>query len=734
MKRTLLILSFFISIASIAQTKKIAPDVRNNSADTYPLGYDSLYQGGLKVLHDTTERNTMLTNTPLTFKNGSMVFTYADSSMWRLDSAQNPIWIRVWQGRTLCVLGFTNIQGNPGDNSALAAALAAKQNNLPMQSQLNIFSNYLTGYLTLARLDSAIWLWTQIRSYDSTNAGFLTYGDTTSIFNCHAGVYANFDAFPLISGMWRYNGSTGGTRPPSTTTGILLNFVAEDIKESVSGEGNLVQVVFDFTHGQMYLRFYNSPTFGSWTNVTAGSGSVAWGFITGTLSSQTDLATALNGKLSLTGGALTGNSAFIQFPKQTPAITYPVDNSLQIGTANNGNFYVADSNGSGSSAQIYTRYVTGNKVDTIPNANGTFTLTNGSGKFIGLNSDALNVGSTNLYFTNALARASVSVAKAPLSYNSSTGVFDIDTTFSHSLNYLNTVFATNSFTLGQRIMSDPVTGVLTTQAEVLHSPVKYATAAALPANTYNNGTSGVGATITGNSNGALSVDGVAVSVGDRILVKNEATAANNGIYNVTATGSAGAPYILTRGGYSSIAANMAAGSHVFVQLGNTNAGATFFQTTTGIITFGTTNLIYNNNPQGFLTSYTETDPIVKAINGIVKSNGITISAAVSGTDYAPATSGSALLKGNGSGGFSSAVVSTDYLASSSYIVRETPSGSINGSNVTFTLANTPISGKEMVFLNGVLMDSADDYTISSATITFATAPPTGAKLRVTYLK
>ncbi len=35
----------------------------------------------------------------------------------------------------------------------------------------------------------------------------------------------------------------------------------------------------------------------------------------------------------------------------------------------------------------------------------------------------------------------------------------------------------------------------------------------------------------------------------------------------------------------------------------------------------------------YLTSYTETDPIVKAINGIVKSNGTTISAAVPGTDY-----------------------------------------------------------------------------------------------------
>jgi len=56
----------------------------------------------------------------------------------------------------------------------------------------------------------------------------------------------------------------------------------------------------------------------------------------------------------------------------------------------------------------------------------------------------------------------------------------------------------------------------------------------------------------------------------------------------------------------------------------------------------------------------EIDPIVAAINGIIKSNGTTISAALSGIDYAPATSGTAILKGSGSGGFSAASSGTDY--------------------------------------------------------------------------
>lgn len=71
------------------------------------------------------------------------------------------------------------------------------------------------------------------------------------------------------------------------------------------------------------------------------------------------------------------------------------------------------------------------------------------------------------------------------------------------------------------------------------------------------------------------------------------------------------------------------------------------------------------------------------------------------------------------------------------VKRETPSGTINGSNTVFTLANTPIAGTEEVFFNGSLLDAGagTDYTISGDTITFANAPIAGAspdKIRVNY--
>ena len=74
------------------------------------------------------------------------------------------------------------------------------------------------------------------------------------------------------------------------------------------------------------------------------------------------------------------------------------------------------------------------------------------------------------------------------------------------------------------------------------------------------------------------------------------------------------------------------------------------------------------------------------------------------------------------------------LESDAIVTREVPSGSVNGSNVTFTLANTPVSGTEQVYLNGLLQDpgAGNSYTISGAVITFLSAPLTGDEIHVTY--
>ncbi len=64
---------------------------------------------------------------------------------------------------------------------------------------------------------------------------------------------------------------------------------------------------------------------------------------------------------------------------------------------------------------------------------------------------------------------------------------------------------------------------------------------------------------------------------------------------------------------------------------------------------------------------------------------------------------------------------------------EVPTGLVNGANKEFVLPETPNpSGSLLFFVNGQLLKAADDYTLSTATITVATAPPTGSNLLAVY--
>lgn len=119
--------------------------------------------------------------------------------------------------------------------------------------------------------------------------------------------------------------------------------------------------------------------------------------------------------------------------------------------------------------------------------------------------------------------------------------------------------------------------------------VRASTGSALPSNTYANGASGVGATLTATGNGALvSIDGVTLVVGNRLLVRNETTTANNGIYTVTQVGDAGTPYILTRAADANTGTKLNPGAFTFVEEGTARAASGWTLSTTGAVTIGTT--------------------------------------------------------------------------------------------------------------------------------------------------
>lgn len=133
-----------------------------------------------------------------------------------------------------------------------------------------------------------------------------------------------------------------------------------------------------------------------------------------------------------------------------------------------------------------------------------------------------------------------------------------------------------------------------------HQACAYATAAALPAVTYNNGSSGVGATLTANANGALVIDGYTFvspgDVGKRVLIKNQASQAQNGIYTVTQVGNGGSPFILTRAtdfdSSGSGVDQIDAGDFVLVTGGTANANTSWVQQTPLPITVGSTAIVF----------------------------------------------------------------------------------------------------------------------------------------------
>jgi hypothetical protein len=129
-------------------------------------------------------------------------------------------------------------------------------------------------------------------------------------------------------------------------------------------------------------------------------------------------------------------------------------------------------------------------------------------------------------------------------------------------------------------------------ARAWKNPVRAATTAALPANTYSNGSSGFGATLTGNANGALPAqDTVALVANDSLLVKNEVAGANGGIYVVTQLGDASHPYILTRRVDEDAASEML-NATCEVSEGATLADQIWQCTTNAPIVVGTTALVF----------------------------------------------------------------------------------------------------------------------------------------------
>lgn len=169
--------------------------------------------------------------------------------------------------------------------------------------------------------------------------------------------------------------------------------------------------------------------------------------------------------------------------------------------------------------------------------------------------------------------------------------------------------------------------------------------------------------------GTATFDGHTLTSGDRVLVWQQTTTSQNGIYVFNGSGSA-----MTRATDSDAWYELT-GTLVYVDQGTTYGDKRFYCTSNTGGTLGTTAVVYVQDLAGTLSP-------------------------------------------------------------TNFVTEETPSGTINGSNTTFTLANTPTAGTVKLYLNGVRQKSGagNDYTITTNTITMTTAPVSGDVMIVDYMK
>lgn len=266
----------------------------------------------------------------------------------------------------------------------------------------------------------------------------------------------------------------------------------------------------------------------------------------------------------------------------------------------------------------------------------------------------------------------------------------------------------------------------------LVASVNAATTAAL-ANTptYDNGVSGVGATLTAGSNGALPAqDGITLIVGDRLLVKNQASALQNGIYTVTQVGTAGTPYILTRSSDFDSSSEITYGTLVPVDAGTTQAGTVWMLTGSGSITVGTTAL--NFTQVNFVANAVTAAAVLTAgrltmgdgARGIADATAATIgtSLAIGG-----ATIGSNALAVTGTSLFTGAVtIASGGLSFSTTNTLDigTAIGTLAPRNI---FAGTLLSAPKAVITAGTLGDQAQAIVLTAT----QPASPTGTQRAIT---
>jgi hypothetical protein len=287
----------------------------------------------------------------------------------------------------------------------------------------------------------------------------------------------------------------------------------------------------------------------------------------------------------------------------------------------------------------------------------------------------------------------------------------------------------------------------TAQGLNFHQACNYATTADLGAVSYNNGASGVGATLTKTTPfSTLAIDGHTfvspADIGLRVLVKNESNSAYNGVYTVTNVGSGAAGWVLTRAtDYDSSGSGtneIDAGDFLLVLSGTANANTSWVQQTPLPITVGTTGIVFLQF--GAQISYTAGTGLTLASNQFSITNTAVTANSYGGASSVPTftvnAQGQLTAASNTSIAINaSAITSGTVTVAQGGTGATTLTGYVKGSGTSAFTAASTIPSTDITGLGTMSTQNANAVTITGGTINGTsvgvTTPATGAFTTIT---
>ena len=230
--------------------------------------------------------------------------------------------------------------------------------------------------------------------------------------------------------------------------------------------------------------------------------------------------------------------------------------------------------------------------------------------------------------------------------------------------------------------------------------------------------------LTGNTN-TLVIDGhdalVTADSGYRILLKNQTTAADNGIYTYTDNGTT---YTLTRSTDADTFQELK-GTSVLVLEGTTYALTGWVQTNYSLTSFSGQTWVQFNSGGGVGGSDTFRTIAVNGQNSVVADSSTDTLTLVAGTGIVittDAATDSITINSTGGGGGGSGGITTT-------VDKFTG----NGSTTQYTLSSTPTNEDHTIVVIEGVVQFKDTYSVSGNVLTFSSAPYNGYNLEITTI-